>query len=190
MTMHGGALVRAWFDMKSLSPDQIAKDVDEKRIKRSAGRLLHIVEEQVTQGVPRDRIVVGGFSQGAVVSLFGSFYSDHFSDLAGCIAMSGFFPPEAALLRETRARAENRKKTQKKVGPPVLMVHGTKDPVLAFKLGKKSYDEIKSWSIDVPLTFRSVKGMGHSMTPLALEHVMRFLKEVLPAQNLPEHEEL
>jgi len=183
ITLAGGMLQRAWFDMSSMSPHEIGNNVDEKRIKRSAGRLLHIVEEQVAKGLPRNRIVVGGFSQGAVVSLFGAFYSDKFSGLAGCMAMSGYFPSNAGLLKETRRIAEQRKANEKIVGPPVLMVHGTEDQVLQFALGKQSYTELKSWSTGVSVAFHAVKGMGHTIDEKALSHMSTFLKKVLPIRD-------
>lgn len=182
VSLNMGASMRAWFDIKSLSPDDIAKDVDEQRIKKSAGRLLHVVQEQVVLGISRSRIAVGGFSQGAVVSLFGSLFSDKFQGLAGCIALSGYFPPGAALVKETREVVEarhlkNSVETPKPIS--VLMVHGTADTVVPFGVGKDSFDELKSWSFDASLSFYKVEGMGHTINTKVLNRVSKFLHQVL-----------
>lgn len=48
----------------------------------------HLVGQEVKNGIRSDRIVIGGFSQGAAISLLTGLRSEH--RLAGVVSYSGF----------------------------------------------------------------------------------------------------
>ena len=43
---------------------------DEDGIKRASKHILDIIQREIKNGIPTDRIVLGGFSQGGAVSIF------------------------------------------------------------------------------------------------------------------------
>ena len=66
VTINGGALMRAWYDIYSLA------DLDREDmagIKQSQQALEQLIEEQCEQGIASQRIVLAGFSQGGALGL-------------------------------------------------------------------------------------------------------------------------
>jgi predicted esterase len=56
-----------------------------------------LVEEEVAAGIPRNRIVVGGFSQGGHIAYKTVLTSEQ--PLAGCIALSTWLEPSLKKVR-------------------------------------------------------------------------------------------
>lgn len=56
-----------WFDLESLEIDDYKEDV--AGIEESIRYVETLVDDQISKGIPSDRIVVGGFSQGMSVIL-------------------------------------------------------------------------------------------------------------------------
>ncbi len=66
VTINGGYPMRAWFDLRSPDPEQ-APDLE--GIAESVDRLKALVAAQEAAGIPRERLVLAGFSQGGVIAL-------------------------------------------------------------------------------------------------------------------------
>jgi phospholipase/carboxylesterase len=73
--------------------------------------------------VPKNRIVLSGFSQGAVVSLYTALRAQR--EFAGVGALSGYFYGSTEEITEAGRRT------------PIFMAHGIFDPVLPFETSKK-----------------------------------------------------
>lgn len=61
-----------WFDVKSLRaplPGNPRSEEDEEGILASVNKIHALVEDEIKDGIDENRIVVGGFSQGAAMSL-------------------------------------------------------------------------------------------------------------------------
>ena len=56
----------SWFDISSLSKDDAE---DEAGVKAAAQTVEKLVDAEVAAGIPEERIVVGGFSQGGATSV-------------------------------------------------------------------------------------------------------------------------
>src|SRR5688572_25796314 len=87
VTINGGWIMPAWYDILSL--DAHAPDRENERdIRASAEAIRRLVEREQTRGIPPHRIVVAGFSQGAVMALHvGTRYE---KTLAGILCISGY----------------------------------------------------------------------------------------------------
>ena len=94
VTIHGGAVMRAWYDIVSLD----ARGQDETGIRRSAASIEDLIAREVDRGVPSSRIVLAGFSQGAAMALFTGLR--HAAPLAGILALSGYLPLHESLSAE------------------------------------------------------------------------------------------
>lgn len=77
ITVNGGHVMPGWYDIKSFKPPQFGEtyDEDEKGILESVNKIHQLVDEEA-KSVPEDRIVVGGFSQGAAISLLVSLTTE------------------------------------------------------------------------------------------------------------------
>src|SRR5260370_18313986 len=66
VTINGGMSMRAWYDLKGLDR-KAAEDVTGFR--DTAAKIRRLIAREVERGIPANRIVLAGFSQGAAVSL-------------------------------------------------------------------------------------------------------------------------
>ena len=111
----------SWFDLLSLDP---AGKEDEAGIKKAAQIVDLIIEEEVKAGIPSERIMIGGFSQGGALSLYTSLHTKH--RLAGVAALSCWFP----LHKQISGISASNKDI------PFLQAHGDCDPVVPYKWGQ------------------------------------------------------
>lgn len=63
-----------WHDLKYLSTS-IREDGDEAGVLESLQTVNGLIDEQVKNGIPLDRILVGGFSQGSAMAIAVSIYA-------------------------------------------------------------------------------------------------------------------
>jgi len=106
------------------------------------------------------RIVLGGFSQGAMLALDTALHID--TPIAGLVLMSGTRINAAAW----RARLDRVR------GMPIVMAHGTRDPLLPFAAAVALRDELRGAGADVDwIEFDG----GHEIPPAVLAGVSRLL---------------
>ena len=127
VAINNGMRMRAWYD---IAPDM--RRQDESGIRESARTVEGFLSREIEGGVPAERIVLAGFSQGGAITLHtGVRYGQK---LAGLLALSTYLPlPEAYAAERNRTRADT----------PILMCHGQHDPKLPLQLGAWSRDVLR-----------------------------------------------
>lgn len=124
VTINNGYVMRAWYDIVSLEIDNHA---DHSGISRSTEQLQHLINNEVARGVPTEKIILAGFSQGAVIALTtGLTYP---KPLAGILALSGYLPFADKIFQNASINNKN---------TPIFLAHGTQDPVVPFFLGQST----------------------------------------------------
>jgi phospholipase/carboxylesterase len=124
VTINGGLEMRAWYDI--LGFDRGAKE-DAAGIRASAAAVTELVGREIERGMPSERIVLAGFSQGGAIALHTALRSHE--PLAGVIALSTYLPLAATFASERSAA---------NASIPLFMAHGTDDRVLPFELAETS----------------------------------------------------
>ncbi|KAI9306453.1 Phospholipase/carboxylesterase/thioesterase [Cunninghamella echinulata] len=162
ITLNGGYKMPGWFDITGLDKSSL-NDEDEKGMLDSLTSINQIIRQEVENGIPSERIIVGGFSQGGVMSLLTGLTSEYkFGGVIGCSCW-------LALAEKMKTMgSEANKKT------PVLMCHGTADNVVQYQFGKESSEALKNYGYDV--TFKSYSGLAHSASPQELRDISDFIK--------------
>jgi len=129
----------------------------------SRGRILDFIAE-LTERYPvdGDRIVLGGFSQGAMMSLDAGFRTP--KPLRGIVAMSG------ALYEDDLPPFEARPNQK------VLILHGTEDEVIPVRAAQRARAVLEEHRLDPEY---HEFPMGHNVTPESLATVRDFLARVL-----------
>jgi phospholipase/carboxylesterase len=117
-------------------------------------------------GVPVDRTVLGGFSQGAVMS-YALGLAGSRPRPAGIIAMSGFIPNVEGFELDLEGAA----------ALPVSVSHGTYDPVIAVDFGRDARDRLREARADVHYREDPV---AHQIAPGALTQARAVLRKALP----------
>ncbi|MEY4761549.1 MAG: hypothetical protein RLZZ200_1405 [Pseudomonadota bacterium] len=163
VTINNGYSMRAWYDITALNA---AGRDDETGIRESSQRILAYIARERVAGVPSNRIVLAGFSQGGAMALYTGLRHDE--PLGGILALSTYLPLKAKLPAE--AHAANRQ-------VPILMCHGTRDPVVTHALGAASRDALvaQGYAVD----WREYP-MEHSLCPPEIADLTAWLKARLP----------
>ena len=117
-------------------------------------------------GVPIERTVVGGFSQGSVMSYALGLGRGRPSP-AGIIALSGFVPT-----------VEGFELDLERPGLRVAIGHGTQDPVIGVEWGRRAREQLEAAGLDV--TYRE-SAMGHSIDPRFLAELQGWVADVVAA---------
>ncbi|PNP60594.1 hypothetical protein FNYG_14672 [Fusarium nygamai] len=124
ITSYGGMRISGWFDMMVAldgNVNNLLRQEDAEGIKLSQKYFHKLIQEEIDSGIPADRIVLGGFSQGGVMSLLsGPTFK---AKLAGIIALSGWlvlYQSSPNMISSTDASRET----------PVIMLHGDQDPIV------------------------------------------------------------
>ena len=116
-------------------------------------------------GIPTERIVLAGFSQGGAIALFAGLRERR--PLAGIIALSSYllFPDRL----EAEAAAANREL-------PIFQAHGRQDPVVLPELGRSSRDRLLA--AGYPVEWREYD-IAHQVNLPELQEVAAFLESRL-----------
>jgi len=150
-----------WYVVRQVgSPDP---DTFFTTFERTSTWLDAVLEELA---VPPERTVLGGFSQGAVMSYALGLGASR-PKPAGILAMSGFIPRVEGFELDLASRA----------GLPVSISHGTNDPVIGIQWGQDARDRLTKAGLDVRYHEDPV---DHTITPQALAQAREALEDALP----------
>ena len=135
VTCNGGYVMRAWYDIISLAPD--ARQVDEAGLLESRALVRHLIDRETARGIPSERIILAGFSQGGAVAYLSAL--THPTPLAGIVALSTYIP--SARLVTTDVAEANRQ-------IPIFAAHGTDDDVVSLALGEQAVELLHALGLE------------------------------------------
>ena len=125
VTINGGMRMRAWDDIKSMDFD---KRADLTGVRESAEQVEQLIEAEISNGVPPEKIILAGFSQGGVIALhLGPRFS---KSLGGIMGLSTYMCQPELLAGEAHPANQQ---------TPVFMAHGEMDDVVPIAMGKAAY---------------------------------------------------
>jgi len=130
VTLNGGYVMRAWYDI--YAPDLVRRE-DESGLRKSQQAIENLISVEIARGIPAQRIVLAGFSQGCAMTLqTGLRYPEK---LAGLLCLSGYAPLASMLTVERHPANQN---------TPIFMAHGRADPVIPIHRAEQSRDLLQS----------------------------------------------
>lgn len=129
VTINDGFEMRAWYDIFAIG--QNARE-DADGIRQSAAAINALIEKEIAAGIPADRIVLAGFSQGGAIALQTGLR--HPQRLAGIMALSTYLPLRDSLAAEQSTANLN---------VPIFMCHGVQDQVIPIVLARLSCERLQ-----------------------------------------------
>lgn len=135
VTINSGMVMPAWYDIRSAD---FSRGEDSEGIRESEQQLRVLIQRQLDSGIPSERIVLAGFSQGGAIVLHSGLRYPQ--PLAGILALSTYLPLADTLAAE--AAAANSK-------VPIMMAHGMQDPVVPVMLALQSRDRLQQLGYSV-----------------------------------------
>ena len=125
VTINQGFVMRSWYDIKSLD---LHNRADMDGVLQSEALVKGLIQEQIDAGISPSNIVLAGFSQGGVLSLFtGLRYPEK---LAGILALSCYLPTSDSLPEQCH---EANRATE------ILQHHGEQDEVVPYIAGQTAH---------------------------------------------------
>lgn len=132
VTVNGGMEMRAWYDILEMS---IERKVDKASLLSSSQRIANLINEQIAAGIPANKIILVGFSQGGAVAYQTALTFPE--PLAGLIALSTYMATEGEI--ETSRSVANK-------DLPIWVAHGTVDQVVPVQLGEQALVNLENMS--------------------------------------------
>jgi phospholipase/carboxylesterase len=158
VTLNQGMRMRAWYDILQLG----GGPEDEPGLRASQKLTDDLVR---AQGLPANRIVLAGFSQGGAIALLTALrYPER---LAGVMALSTYLPLAATLASERSAANGDL---------PIFMAHGRYDDLIPLQRAQASREALEK--LGYPLEWHDYP-MPHSVCAPEVADIATFLARVL-----------
>jgi phospholipase/carboxylesterase len=155
VTINQRMRMRAWYDIFQLGGGA----EDEEGIRASQQLVENLIASENKRGIPSQRIVLAGFSQGGAIALQAGLRAKE--RLGGIVALSTYLPLEDSLDREASGANKSTR---------IFMAHGTEDPIIPMQLAERSKQaltqrgyEVEWHSYPMPhaVCAEEVEALGH-----------------------------
>ncbi len=162
VTINNGYVMRAWYDIRVVD---LQRQEDEAGLRESQRQIAALIDAERANGMPAERIVLMGFSQGCAMTLMTALrYPER---LGGAVGMSGYLPLAPTTAAERHAANADL---------PLFLGHGTQDPIVALSRGTAARDALRALGHEVQWHDYP---MPHSVCPEEIAHINAWLLEQL-----------
>ncbi|RSH77809.1 uncharacterized protein EHS24_002869 [Apiotrichum porosum] len=178
ITLNGGMRMPGWFDIFTLDRSVSPRPEDEAGMLAAVAAVDALIQAEVDAGIPEDRIVLGGFSQGGAISALTALTTKR--KLGGYVSLSTWVP----LAHKVGDMANKDAKDA-----AYFWGHGKDDQVVQYKYGVESVELLQKLGFTrLPagtafarpgLRFESYPGMGHSSCDKEIADLQTWLAAAL-----------
>lgn len=162
VTVNGGMPMRAWYDILEMNID---RKVDKAALIASSQRIQQLIGEQIAEGIPANKIILAGFSQGGAVVYHAAL--TYAKPLAGLVTLSTYL----ATADEIRAGCETANASL-----PIWVAHGAMDEVVALSLGEQAVSALQDMNYN---TVWTTYPMGHEVVLEEIEALGSWMAQQL-----------
>ncbi|GAB4201238.1 MAG: alpha/beta hydrolase [Wenzhouxiangellaceae bacterium] len=165
VTINNGMVMRAWYDILGV---ELRRDLDSAGIKASVAAVEALRDAIAAQGIPHERHILAGFSQGGVIALRTALASEQ--PVAAVIGLSCYLAQSEELTTWA---------SQAAASTPVFLGHGDHDPMVACQLGQAARDTLTAAGYAVAWRHYPIP---HSVSPAEIADLDQWLADILGAQ--------
>ena len=171
VTINGGMEMRAWFDMDAVRRDT---GVNREHLAESIAGVRALAQREAERGIPPDRLVLAGFSQGGAVVLQAATATGSAGEppvrAAGVVALSTYLP----VTDSVAPRADP--------PTPIFQAHGSFDPLIPVHLAGAGYRALANagWAVEY-----HEYPMAHQVAEAEIRDIGAFLRRVLGGSPPP-----
>ncbi|XP_042346080.1 lysophospholipase-like protein 1 [Plectropomus leopardus] len=163
-----GALSTVWFDRHKISRDC---PEHKESIDSMCNTLGSIIQEEVNAGIPKHRMIIGGFSMGGAMALH--LVCRYHPDVAGVFALSSFLNKDSIAFQAV----EERHRAQLPL-PELFQCHGTNDDLVLHQWGEDTSVLLRKAGMTT--TFHSFPGLYHQLCQPEMELLRGWILNRLP----------
>jgi len=162
VTVNGGYVMRAWYDIVG---SDLGEQQDEDGIKKSQQQLTALIEDEIEKGIPAEKIVLAGFSQGGAIVLQTGLRYPH--RLGGVMVLSSYVPLAESL------KAEKHRANQ---DVAIFYAHGEQDDIIPISFAEQSRDLLINQGYQPEWNSYA---MPHAVVPEEIDAIGIWLRKVL-----------
>lgn len=156
VTVNQGYVMPAWYDITAMSINQ---EIDHEGIATSVKQINQLIRCEIENGIPADKIILAGFSQGGLIALETGLKFK--PQLAGILALSTYLADAKSTPKGTL---------------PIFIGHGSSDPVVPIILGHQARDTLKQQGYAIEW---HQYPMEHSVSMEEIKDIGRWMAETL-----------
>ncbi|HEB29000.1 MAG TPA: carboxylesterase [Porticoccus sp.] len=160
VTINGGMVMPAWYDILAM---EMEREIDTEQIMASSRAVIDLVEREIARGIPSDRIVLAGFSQGGAVTYQAALSYD--KPLAGLMALSTYFATHKTLIPN---------KANQDI--PIHLFHGQQDQMVPELMAQHAREALEK--LGHKPGYKTYP-MGHEIHPQEIKDISEWLQQVL-----------
>lgn len=160
VTINGGFVMPAWYDITEVNID---RKIDTAQLIDSSEQIRLLIDREIDRGIPSNRIVIAGFSQGGAVAYQTAL--TYMQPLAGLLCMSSYFATHETITPNSANK-----------GLPVFICHGSHDPIVPEHMGRSARQTLDAMGYEVEY---SSYPMEHAVCAQEIADVSRWLQRLL-----------
>lgn len=165
ITINGGFVMPGWYDIRNLELSPHVKNrEDPAQIHRSAAAITAILARENQRGIPSERIVLAGFSQGGAMANY--IAQRHPERLAGFMVLSAY-----------EVLAGSGGEHEANAATPALFCHGRNDPMVPMFAGQAASEAARRSGRE--LRWHEFP-IGHEVSLPEIHVIGAWLRERLP----------
>lgn len=161
ITINGGYVMPAWYDITEIAID---RKIDATQLIDSAEQVRRLIDREIDRGIPSNRIVLAGFSQGGAVSYQTAL--TYMQPLAGLLCMSTYFATRDTITPNSANKSL-----------PIFICHGSLDPMVPERMGREARERLLAMGYSVEYKSYPVE---HSVCAEEIADMSQWLQRVLP----------
>jgi len=166
VSVNNGLEMPSWFDILEI-PITMEALYNGKYMDESINIIHKMIDSEIEKGISPNRIFVGGFSQGATLSLIATLkYTKE--KLGGVAMLSGWIFKNHNLSKLTKGINNN---------IPVFIGHGDKDKVVLYENAQNSESILKACKFS-DITFKTYNNMGHNSSTKEIDDLIFWINKL------------
>jgi len=168
VSVNNGLVMPSWFDILEI-PISITTISNDKYIDKSIDIIHKTIDSEIKKGIPPNKIFIGGFSQGARLSLISSVKYKK-ETLGGIIILSGWISNNNDL------QIFDKNLCIKNI--PIFIGHGDKDNIVLYENAINLENKLKNFNF-VNITLKTYNNMKHNSSNKVINDLIFWLNRCL-----------
>jgi predicted esterase len=173
----------AWYRPTQLTPSapsrpELEDEEDEQGLLKSVKYVESLIDACVRKGIPPQRIVLGGFSQGCALSLLTDLVSTKYSGkLGGVVGLCGYLPLSGNMRIQDLRAVAGLPPSQGEV--PLFLASGQKDSLIPKRIRNQTVKALEAlgWT---GIEAHEYEGQGHTISGPMLRDLCSWMEWVIP----------
>ncbi|GAB1729585.1 hypothetical protein NU195Hw_g713t1 [Hortaea werneckii] len=179
------AMQRAWYRPTQFKPfpadrPELKEEEDEEGMRKTVQYIESLIDACVNKGIPPNRIILGGFSQGAAISMLTDLTSAKYGGkLAGIVSLMGYLPlADGYKIQDLRAKC-GLPPTQGEV--PCFLARGKKDQLIPARIWEGTLKKLEEMGLNrSAMDIHEYDDLGHSIGAPVLSDLCTWMQRVVP----------